>query len=128
MSTDEQDQQIDQPLGAGDLPPPAPAEQAAVMPSTQPAIYQQPTGIPQQQVIAKNPGIAALISAFWTGGGQIYNGQLGLGFGLMALQAVNIVLTFVLIGFLTGFATWIFSIVYAFTYARDFNTSHGIIS
>ena len=82
----------------------------------------------QQAVIAKNPGVAAFVSFLWTGAGQIYNGQIGLGLALMALQVVNFILLFVLIGFLTGFATWCFSMWHAYTTAQSFNRRHGIVS
>jgi len=79
-------------------------------------------------VVAKNPGVAAFLSFLWTGAGQIYNGQIGVGLALMALQVVNFVLLFVLIGFLTGFATWCFAIWHAYITAQEFNRRHGIIS
>ena len=97
--------------------PPQAGEQVA-------PIYAQP----QQQVVAKNPGLAAFLSFIWPGGGQIYNGQIGLGIGLMVLQVVNAILTFILIGFLTGFATWVYGMVQAHQKASSFNAQHGIIS
>ncbi len=37
----------------------------------------------------KNAGFAAVLSFFWTGLGQIYNGQIFKGLAFMLIQAVN---------------------------------------
>jgi hypothetical protein len=52
----------------------------------------------QAQVVyvqAKNPGLAALLSFFYTGLGQIYNGQIGKGIIFAVVQAVNIAMMFI---------------------------------
>lgn len=76
----------------------------------------------------KNPAIAAVLSFFITGAGQIYNGQLGNGIGVFLL-----VLALYFIGFFTidigiGFlllliATilWIWAIYDAYTTAQKIN-------
>ena len=46
----------------------------------------------------------------------------------MALQVVNILLSFVVIGIFTGFATWVYGIWQAHNQAKEFNAGHGIIS
>ena len=69
----------------------------------------------------KNPGLAAILSFFWTGLGQIYNGQVGKGFGLMALDIVNFILIFLGIGLITGLATRIYSIADAYKTAKRIN-------
>lgn len=69
----------------------------------------------------KNPGAAALLSFFITGAGQIYNGQVGKGLILMVVQAVNVLLMFVLIGFLTYFVVWAFAIYDAYSVAERLN-------
>ena len=69
----------------------------------------------------KSPGLAAVLSFFWTGLGQIYNGQVGKGFGLMALDVVNFLLMFLMIGFITGIATRIYSITDAYKTAKRIN-------
>ncbi|MFZ0926474.1 MAG: hypothetical protein WAN56_11605 [Halobacteriota archaeon] len=46
----------------------------------------------------KNPGVAAVLSFFWAGLGQIYNGQIAKGIVLMIVQVMNVLLMFVLIG------------------------------
>ena len=69
----------------------------------------------------KNPGIAALLSLIFVGAGQIYNDQVGKGIGLMVLQFVNVILMFVLIGFLTGFVTWLYAVWDAYNTAEKIN-------
>ena len=80
------------------------------------------------RVAAKNPGVAAVLSAVWTGAGQIYNGQIGLGLLFMGLQVINALLMFVVIGFFTGFVTWVVAMIMAYNTAKSFNEQHGIIS
>ncbi|MBN2445889.1 MAG: hypothetical protein JXO22_04145 [Phycisphaerae bacterium] len=59
-------------------------------------------------------GIAAILSFFLTGLGQIYNGQIIKGLLLMAVQAVNIALMWVLIGFLLWPIVWIYGMIDAY--------------
>lgn len=74
---------------------------------------------PNQQI--KNPGIAAVASFFFTGLGQIYNGQIGKGIALIVVQVINIALMFVLVGFLTYTAVWIYGIYDAYQVATRIN-------
>lgn len=60
--------------------------------------------------IVKDPGIAAVLSALCTGLGQIYNGDILKGIVLMCVQVVNVLLMFLLIGFITFPVTWIYGI------------------
>lgn len=83
---------------------------------------------PQQQAPApaylpdrKNPGLAAVLSFFWTGLGQIYNGQILKGIGLIILQAFNFLLIFVLIGFITFPLVWALGIWDAYRTAESHN-------
>lgn len=69
----------------------------------------------------KDAGVAALISFFLPGGGQLYNGQVGKGVAFLAVTFVNFFLLFVGIGFLTGIATWIWSMVDAHQTAERIN-------
>lgn len=73
----------------------------------------------------KNPGAAAALSALWTGLGQIYNGRIAFGVFLMAVQAVNVLLMLVFIGFLTFFLTWVVAIVHAYKGAESYNRIRG---
>ncbi|WP_075617238.1 hypothetical protein [Paenisporosarcina indica] len=69
----------------------------------------------------KNPGIAAVLSFFWTGVGQIYNGQIIKGLLLIGLQILNSALMFVLIGFITFPLVWIWGIYDAYKVADRMN-------
>lgn len=59
---------------------------------------------------ASNPGIAAVLSFFVTGLGQIYNGQIAWGLSLMLIQAINVALMLILVGFITFPIIWIIGI------------------
>lgn len=69
----------------------------------------------------KDPGVAALISFFIPGGGQLYNGQAGKGIAFIFATIVNFFLLFIGIGFLTGIATWIWSMIDAHQVADRIN-------
>jgi TM2 domain-containing membrane protein YozV len=49
----------------------------------------------------KNPSIATLLSFFFMGLGQIYNGQIGKGVTFIVLYAISVLLMFIVIGFIT---------------------------
>lgn len=72
-------------------------------------------------MITKNPGIAAVLSFFWTGVGQIYNGQLTKGIILVVVQMINSLLMWVLIGFVTFPIVWIWGIWDAYKTAERLN-------
>lgn len=69
----------------------------------------------------KNPGVAAVLSFLWPGLGQIYNGQILKAIVFIVVQVVNVLLAFVLIGFLTGFIIWVWSVVDAYKQAEAYN-------
>lgn len=69
----------------------------------------------------KNPGIAAILSFFWTGVGQIYNGQIVKGIILILVQLVNSALMFILIGFITYPIVWIWGMYDAYKTAERMN-------
>jgi TM2 domain-containing membrane protein YozV len=69
----------------------------------------------------KNPGVAAVLSFFWAGLGQIYNGQIAKGVALMIVQVINVLLLFVLIGFITYPLVWLIGIVDAYGTAQKHN-------
>ena len=69
----------------------------------------------------KNEGIAAILSFFFTGLGQIYNGQIGKGIVLIVIQVINIVLMIILIGFLTYPLVWIYGMWDAYNTAKKIN-------
>ncbi|MBE1556978.1 TM2 domain-containing membrane protein YozV [Filibacter limicola] len=66
-----------------------------------------------------NPGIAAVLSFFWSGLGQIYNGQILKGLVLIVIQMINGLLMFVLIGFITYPIVWIWGIYDAYKTAEQ---------
>lgn len=69
----------------------------------------------------KNPGVAAVASFFFAGLGQIYNGQLAKGILLMVVQAINVALIFVLIGFFTYPIVWAYGMWDAYRTAEKIN-------
>ena len=84
----------------------------------------------QPQVIlvraGKSAGLAAVLSFFWAGLGQIYNGQIAKGIVFMFLQVINVLLMFVLVGFLTWPVIWIWGIVDAYGTAERLNRDAGL--
>ncbi len=80
--------------------------------------------IPAQQIIVvaeKSPGLAAVLSFFWAGLGQIYNGEISKGIILLVCYAVSCVLMAVVIGFVTTPILWIYGMVDAYKTAEKFN-------
>jgi TM2 domain-containing membrane protein YozV len=71
----------------------------------------------------KSPGVAAVLSFFWCGLGQIYNGEIGKGVLMLVLYAISVVLLFVLIGFLTTPVLWIWGMVDAYKTAERINAT-----
>lgn len=69
----------------------------------------------------KNPTLAALLSAFIIGLGQLYNGQWAKAWIIWLIQIMNIMLMFVLIGFFFFAITWIWSIDDAYKQAGKIN-------
>jgi TM2 domain-containing membrane protein YozV len=69
----------------------------------------------------KNPGIAAIASFLFVGLGQIYNGEFAKGLVLIIIQVINVMLLFVLIGFLTYPIVWVYGIYDAYKTAEKIN-------
>lgn len=69
----------------------------------------------------KNPGWATVLSFFFAGLGQIYNGEIGKGLLFLIVQLFNFLLTFVLIGWLTAPVVWVWGIVDAYRSAEKHN-------
>ena len=78
---------------------------------------------PQTLVInaTKSPGLAAVLSFFICGLGQIYNGQILKGIFMIVIYGLSVALTFVLIGLITTPILWIFGMVDAYRTAERFN-------
>lgn len=69
----------------------------------------------------KNPGVAAVLSFFVAGLGQIYNGQIGKGILIIVLYFLSVLLMFVLIGFITTPILWIYGMIDAYKTAERIN-------
>ncbi len=72
-------------------------------------------------VFYKNPGLAAVLSFFWMGLGQIYNGQIAKGVGFIVLYGASWLLMIVLIGFITTPLLWLYGIWDAYKSAERIN-------
>lgn len=87
-----------------------------------------PMPVPQQIIVVrsqKSPGVAAVLSFFWAGLGQIYNGEIGKGILFMVLYLVSAFLMFAVIGFITTPILWIFGMVDAYKTAEKINATQG---
>jgi TM2 domain-containing membrane protein YozV len=74
---------------------------------------------------AKSPGIAAVLSFFWCGLGQIYNGEIGKGIAMMIAYAISAFLMYILIGFITTPILWIWGMFDAYRTAERINREDG---
>lgn len=72
-------------------------------------------------VFYKNPGVATVLSFFFMGLGQVYNGQIGKGVLFIIMYAISIVLMLVFIGFITTPILWIWGMVDANRSAKKIN-------
>lgn len=77
-------------------------------PSSPPAFY-------------KNPGLAAVLSFFYMGLGQIYNGQIAKGIVFIVAYSISWFLMIIVIGFLTTPILWIYGMYEAYNTAQKFN-------
>lgn len=78
-------------------------------------------GVRQIETQKKNPGLAAIASFFFSGLGQIYNGEIGKGFLLIIVQIINVLLMFVVIGFITYPIVWGYGVYDAYKTAEKLN-------
>ena len=69
----------------------------------------------------RNPGIAAVLSFFWCGLGQIYNGQIGKGIAMLVAYFISAALIWVVIGLITTPILWIWGMVDAYNTAIRLN-------
>ena len=69
----------------------------------------------------KNPGVATVLSFFFMGLGQIYNGQIGKGIIFIILYAISVALMFVIVGFITTPILWLWGMVDANKSAKKIN-------
>lgn len=93
----------------------------AAQPQPQP-YYGQNALVPVHQgPEAKSPSTAAVLSMFFPGAGQVYNGQVGK--GIMLFFATM----FTLVAFPLGLLPWAWSIVDAYHSARRHNSYYGLL-
>jgi TM2 domain-containing membrane protein YozV len=85
-------------------------------------IKQAPT---PQVVDSKNPGVSAVLSFFFTGLGQIYNGQIGKGISFIVVGILLLLMVFIFIGFILYPLFWIYNIYDAYSTAKKINA--GVI-
>ena len=71
----------------------------------------------------KNAGLAAILSFFYAGLGQIYNGQIGKGILFIVIQSINVFLIFAGIGLITYPIVWIWGMIDAHKTAEKINQS-----
>jgi TM2 domain-containing membrane protein YozV len=69
----------------------------------------------------KNPATAAVLSFFFIGLGQAYNGETAKAVVFLILYALSIFLTFFMIGFVTTPILWIWSTVDAYRSSQKMN-------
>jgi TM2 domain-containing membrane protein YozV len=72
---------------------------------------------------AKNPAVAAILSFFFIGLGQAYNGEIAKAILFLILYAASIFLTFFTIGFVTTPVLWIWSMMDAYSSSQKMNQS-----
>ena len=72
-------------------------------------------------VFYKNPAISVILSFFFMGLGQIYNGEIGKGILFIISYVISCLLMFVLIGFITTPILWIVGMVDAHSSANKIN-------
>ena len=75
----------------------------------------------QFQKTDRNPATAAVLSFFFIGLGQAYNGETAKAVVFLILYALSIFLTFFMIGFVTTPILWIWSTVDAYRSSQKMN-------
>lgn len=106
---------------------PVASAQAMVAASAAAPGPQVAAGSPQVVMVKtpKNPGVAAVLSFFWSGLGQIYNGEIGKGVLLLVVYIVSWWLMLIVIGFITTPVLWIYGMVDAYKTAERLNAAGG---
>lgn len=69
----------------------------------------------------KNPAVATILSFFYMGLGQFYNGQIGKGVVFIILYGISLLLMYVIIGFVTTPILWIWGMIDANNSAKRIN-------
>jgi len=76
----------------------------------------------------KSPGLAAVLSFFFCGLGQIYNGQILKGLIFVVTYLTSWWMMWIVIGFITTPIMWIWGIVDAYRVAQKINAEVGRVS
>ncbi len=76
----------------------------------------------QPPVFYKNPSIAVILSFFYAGLGQLYNGQIGKGILFLLLYSASLALCWVVVGYVTTPILWIWGMVDANKSAHSINS------
>jgi TM2 domain-containing membrane protein YozV len=74
----------------------------------------------------KSAGLAAVLSFFISGLGQIYNGQILKGLVIIVVQIINGALTTILIGWIPLAIVWVWAIIDAYREAERINARQGL--
>ncbi len=77
---------------------------------------------PTPPVFYKNPGLAAVLSFFYMGLGQIYNGQMSKGIFFIIAYTISWIMMIIVIGFLTTPVMWIYGMYDAYKSAEKINS------
>ncbi|PHS08279.1 MAG: hypothetical protein COA78_12890 [Blastopirellula sp.] len=72
----------------------------------------------------KNPGVAIVLSFFFFGLGQLYNGQIGKGIFIMFLAFIFALLIWVVIGIFLLPVLYFWQLYDAYQSAEDYNRKH----
>jgi hypothetical protein len=94
--------------------------------------HSAPARIPTTVVVAaKSPGIAALLSFLWLGGGHLYAGAVGVGVTLMLVDGFLLLLSLTGFGLFLTIPIWIIAtpvaMIFAARAAGQFNQRNGIL-
>jgi len=73
-------------------------------------------------MVKKNPGVAAVLSFFFPGLGQIYNGELSKGLTVVIFTIISWILTCIYVGFIFLIILWVWAISDAYKTAEKINT------
>jgi TM2 domain-containing membrane protein YozV len=69
----------------------------------------------------RSPGLAAVLSFFWCGLGQIYNGQIGKGIAMLVIYGISWVMIGLIVGLISTPILWIWGMVDAYRTAERLN-------
>ncbi|MCH7860016.1 MAG: hypothetical protein IID14_10040 [Candidatus Marinimicrobia bacterium] len=75
----------------------------------------------QPPIFYKNPSVATILSFFFMGLGQIYNGQIGKGIIFIILYGISLILILAAIGLITTPILWIWGMMDANSSAKRIN-------